>query len=383
MKKIKLGMLVILYLVFLSCSSDNTEANVMDNNGQEEEENTSDGGDGNDNDNAAAQFGLGGIISDCPQGDSNLFDTPVNNNLAPVDRSKFGMKSWSLVEALSDEFNYDTGVPSQAFKDKWKLGFVNDFTGPIPTVWTGEQVSIEDNGVLVLEARETGVNADRRLLCGMISTWAKSSYPLFQEAKVKISNSQLANAVWMLSSDPGTTEEIDNVEAYGPTIRADGQRAEQDYFTDRIHLSHHTFDNQNGVRLDYQPKRQTWMSRKKSEGNCSRDNDVVWSEDFHYFGVKWVSPNRLEYFIDGELVRVVEGLAVDDGIDPQRYTKCGEGLTREMHMLISHAAQDWRYGSVDNFWNSSDIKTGENTKMRIDWLRVYTPTGELNQKSCN
>ncbi len=280
-----------------------------------------------------------------------------------------------------------TIVASSNFNDKWKMGFVNSFTGPAPTIWTGEQVSIEtidgSNRAVVLQADEENIDGKRTLKCGMISTFEKSSFPLFQEARIKISNSQLANAIWMLSGDNGTTEEIDNVEAYGPRLRPDGSVAERAYFSDRIHLSHHTFINRNGERLDYQPKDDTWMSRKKSLDNCDRSNDVTWSEDYHYFGVKWTSATRLEYFVDGVRVRVVDGLNEANGIDPLGYIHCGEGLAREMHSIISQAAQVWRYGSIDNFWNSTDIKTGDNTKLRVDWIRVYTPTGTPNRRDCN
>lgn len=326
-------------------------------------------------------------LSICSPSNDILFDAPVDETIARVNRSAFGMGSWKKVKSLSDEFNYPGGKTSPEFSSKWKLGFVNSYTGPLPTVWTGDQVTIETigggNRALVLTAKEQGSGANRTLQCGMITSKAKSSYPLFQEARVKISNSQLANAVWMLSDDPGTTEEIDNLEAYGPRIRPDGTQCDRPYFADRIHLSHHTFANLNGQRQDYQPKIQTWMSRMENTTSCERNNEVVWSKKYHYFGVKWVSPTRLEYFVDGERVKIVDGLRVEDGIDPLGYTQCGDGLTREMHMLISQAAQHWRYGSIDNFWNSSDIKTGNNTKMRVDWIRVFSPDGKENRRNCN
>lgn len=381
MNQIKLG-IVFMCLSLFSCGQTNHVSDIEDSDDiiKDDDEVTQDDGLDKEGMPSAA-------FSACSPKNNILYDSPVNNNVSAVNRDNYGMGSWQLVDALSDEFDYATGETATDFTSKWKFGFVNSYTGPVPTVWTGDQVSFETingtNRALVLQAAETGSGASRRLKCGMITSKAKSSYPLFQEAKVKISNSQLANAVWMLSDDPGTTEEIDNVEAYGPKVRPDGTSCDFPYYADRIHLSHHTFKNDGGQRLDYQPHQQTWMSRKKTTGDCSRDNEVVWSEDYHYFGVKWVSETRLEYFVDGKRVKVVDGLRVDDGIDPHSYTSCGDGLTREMHMIISHAAQTWRYPSVDAFWNSSDIKTGEHTKMRVDWIRVYSPDGNVNTRSCN
>ncbi|WP_041557802.1 LamG domain-containing protein [Cellulophaga algicola] len=326
--------------------------------------------------------------SNCNLNDTKLFDAPVNNSTDAVNRSTYGMSAWKIVEELSDEFNYPGGKMAPAFTKKWNLGYVNSYSGPLPTVWTGNSIGFEDEGAngnraLTLIAEENGAGSTRTLECGMISTKATSSYPLFQEARVKVSNSQLANAVWMISSEPGQFEEIDNLETYGPRIRLDGEECDKPYFADRLHLSHHTFKNEGGERLDYQPQKETWMSRKKDASNCDRANDVIWNEDYHTFAVKWVSPNRIEYFVDGKRVKIVSGLRLEDGIDPESYTTCGDGLTKEMYMLISQAAQVWRYGGTTQFWNSTDTKSGIDTKMKVDWIRVYTPSGKLNSRICN
>ncbi|UZO82595.1 family 16 glycosylhydrolase [Aquimarina sp. ERC-38] len=328
------------------------------------------------------------VLSNCRLGDINLFDAPVNRAVRATPLAQNGMRGWKIVSELSDEFNYKGGKASPRFQEKWKLGYVNAFT-PLPTVWTGagKQVTFEDdyrgrgnNRLLVLQA-EIDKGNQKRLLCGMISSLETSSYPLFQEASVRISNSQLANAVWMISKQT-QIEEIDNLEAYGPRIRVDGKQVDNPYFANRLHLSHHTFRQTATQRFDYQPKKDTWMSRKKTNASCSRLNDVVWSEKFHTFGVLWKSPTELVYFVDGKKVKTVRGLKGKDGIDPRGYTTCGKGLTREMHMLISQAAQPWRYGGTDAFFRSKDIKSGPETKMFIDWIRVYSPNGKLNKRAC-
>ncbi|MEP0213801.1 MAG: hypothetical protein ABJD66_11330 [Cellulophaga sp.] len=326
--------------------------------------------------------------SDCNLTNTQLFDTPATKNGVSVNRGEFDMGAWKKVEELSDEFNYPGGKTSPNFSEKWNLGYVNSYTGPLPTVWTGNSIGFEnqgsnDNRVLTLTAQVEGSGNSKTLECGMISTKATSSYPLFQEARVKVSNSQLANAVWMISNDSGQFEEIDNLETYGPRIRLDGEECDKPYFADRLHLSHHTFKNVDGERLDYQPQKETWMSRKQNSSSCGRDNDVKWNEAYHTYGVKWVSPEVLEYFVDGKRVKIISGLRDEDGIDPENYTTCGDGLTKEMHMLISQAAQVWRYGGVTEFWNSTDIKFGADTKMSVDWIRVYTPTGTTNKINCN
>ncbi|NJB83499.1 LamG domain-containing protein [Wenyingzhuangia aestuarii] len=393
MRLIRLVLTLAVYFTLLSCSTDTKEMVVSPNPVDSEQDDTKEPEEEEDDEPddekelyEPAEGKPSAALSSCSLENNILFDAPVNNNVQEVNLSEFDMGDWQLVDELSDEFDYAAGKTASVFLSKWKFGFINNYTGPAPTEWSGDQITFETlegaNRAIVLTPSEVGTGANRTLKCGMISSKAKSSYPIFQEAKVKISNSQLANAVWMLSGEPGTTEEIDNLEAYGPRLRPDNTLCDYPYYADRIHLSHHTFKSVGGERMDYQPKIQTWMSRKKTEGDCSRDNEVVWSQDYHYFGVKWVNEQRLEYFVDGKRVKVVTGLRVADGIDPESYTACN-GLTREMHMIISQAAQAWRYGGATNFWNSSDIKTGPNTKMYVDWIRVYSPTGNVNSRSCD
>ncbi|WP_027395182.1 family 16 glycosylhydrolase [Aquimarina latercula] len=370
------GLIIFFLCCILACSNDDNI--VPENNSDDPDEEVEE---------EEEELGSIAVLSDCLFGDTNLFDTPVHNAIEETSLVDNGMENWQRVEMLSDEFDYLGGKQSPEFQNKWRLGYVNNFQ-PLPTIWTGDQVSFEDdtanpgNRILILQAIIDETGNEKILRCGMISSKETSTYPLYQEAKVKISNSQLANAVWMISKET-QIEEIDNVEAYGPRIRIDGQECDRPYFADRIHLSHHTFRQTETERFDYQPQKYTWMSRKKDNNDCSRDNDVVWSEQFHIFGVKWESPTKLVYFIDGKKVKTVNDLREEDAIDPRGYTTCGDGLTREMHMLISQASQPWRYGSVDAFWNSNDIKSGPNTKMMVDWIRVYTPYGQLNRQTCN
>ncbi|MDC2887546.1 hypothetical protein [Psychrosphaera algicola] len=64
------------------------------------------------------------------------------------------------------------------------------------------------------------------------------------EVRAKISNMVTASNFWFLSKD--STHEIDVLEAYG------SGRADQQWFSERLHLSHHVFIR--NPFQDYQPK---------------------------------------------------------------------------------------------------------------------------------
>ena len=200
------------------------------------------------------------------------------------------------------------------------------------------------NGHLGIEAnRRKGTN---RVYTGVVSSKKTFTWPLFVEAKVKISGLVLASNVWMLSAD--STQEIDILEAYG------SDRKGQEWVAKRLHLSHHVF-----VRKpfqDYQPVDEgTWYF-----------NGTTWSEDFHRIGVHWRDPWHLEYYVDGELVRTVSG---KEKIDSKGFTR-GTGPSKPMHLIINAEDQNWR---SDDQITPTDEELADPNKsiMWVDWIRVY------------
>jgi agarase len=171
-------------------------------------------------------------------------------------------------------------------------------------------------------------------------------YPLFVEAKVKISGLVLASNVWMLSAD--STQEIDVVEAYG------SQRPSEAWTAHRLHLSHHVFTR--NPFQDYQPT---------DKGSWYFDG-TNWRREFHRIGVHWRDPWHLEYFVDGKLVRSVSGRSI---IDPKNYT-AGTGLSKSMHVIINTEDQDWR-SDKGITPTDEELANVNDSIMWVDWIRVY------------
>ncbi len=261
-------------------------------------------------------------------------------------------KSWILQPKFSNEFDYSQGKTSDEFNNNWQDKFFNDWTGPkksgtatTSTIYTSENSSIKD-GELVYKATINGNNVHT----GCISSKKSIGYPLYMEARVKISESSLATAVWLLSED--STQEIDNLEAYG--------NKSNNYFSKRLHLSHHTFIRQ--PFQDYQPNGpETWYADEKG---------TLWADDYHRYGVLWLDPWTLKYYVDGGLVRETP----TDEIDPLNYTS-GTGLNKDMYLIISAAAQPWREtaGQVENFVTDPSVTDPKRSEARIDYIRTYKP----------
>ncbi len=269
-------------------------------------------------------------------------------------------KVWEL-QPQSDDFNYtaEPGDKKGDFSAKWTDFYHNAWTGPAPTIWQRDHVSVADGLLKIRTTRPENVemkevisgNNSRELpgtYTGCITSTHPIRYPVFIEARAKIANSVMASDVWLLSADD--TQEIDIIEAYGSDRDGGG------YGADRIHLSHHVFIR--SPFQDYQPMDPgTWY--KNAEG-------TIWRNDFHRVGVFWRDPLHLEYYVDGKLVRIVDGMEI---IDPNGYTN-GAGLVKEMDIIINMEDQSWRAIKGLTPTNEELKKEQDNTFM-VDWIRVY------------
>ncbi len=334
---------------------------------------------------------------------------------------------WQLQEAPSDDFNYtfnptsanaNFGPPGQP---KWNNFFHNAFTGPGPTLWRRDHVRVRNGNLEIFATRQPGelgnfVNSQGQRLpasrSGCITNLNRVLFPVFIEARVRVMNSTLASDVWLLS--PDDIEEIDIIEAYG----GPGNDGRNQFFAERIHLSHHVFIRPPNFR-DYQPR--DFNSFWRQQGVTQFGGRTV------NIGVYWVSSTRLEYYIDGQLQRIVDNNALQsrlvngqfeftypagvtstgqDGelffdtgdmagfqsmntasslqaaqnasnisvIDPFNYLTNGRQFSREMDIIINVEDQSFQ-AEGGRSPNAQEIGTTQrdNQTMLVDWIRVYKP----------
>lgn len=217
----------------------------------------------------------------------------------PIPASPGSGKVWELREDVSDDFNYDFGRTNSAVnfgEGRWTNWYHNGWTGPRPTVWKRNNVSVE-NGILTIRTtRNPGdsmnINGGRYAITNSGCTSSKNQiqYPVYIEGRMKVLNSVMACGLWLLS--PDDTQEIDICEAYGHDTRWTNP-----WFSNkRVHLSHHVFIR--SPFTDWQPH---------DEGSFYTDGETVWNQDFHTYGLYWRDPWHIEYYVDGKLVRTRSG----------------------------------------------------------------------------
>ena len=268
----------------------------------------------------------------------------------PVPANPGAGNKWQL-QSSSDDFNYEAppGDKGDPFNQKWTDSFHNHWTGPGKTIWDRKH-SLVTGGQLHLIASRA--NTDQ-IFTGCITSRERVLYPVFIEARVKISNSTLASDVWLLS--PDDTQEIDILEAYGTSYSA-GADKDQTWFAERLHLSHHLF-----IRKPFQDYQPTDPGSWYSDG-------TIWRNEFLRIGVYWKDPFHLEYYVNGKLVRTASGLEI---IDPKNFSN-GKGLHKEMDIIINVEDQDWR-SKQGVTPTDEELANKENHTFRVDWIRVYKP----------
>ncbi|OHX64574.1 Ig-like domain-containing protein [Flammeovirga pacifica] len=229
----------------------------------------------------------------------------------PVPADAGNGKTWELQENVSDDFNYTfdaVNSRSNFGNGKWYNFYHNTWDGPGTTYWKYQNVAVKDGSLVINTSRwdqsnqsnpwngnspkmgkpNNGVNS------GCVTSNAKVQYPVYVESAISVANIDLASCFWLLS--PDDTQEIDIIENYGGV----------DGFKHLTHISHHSF-----IRSpfhDYQPR--DWNSWwPDSRVNTSYGwGDWAWNNgDRRYLrlGVYWKTPFHFEYYIDGDLVRVM------------------------------------------------------------------------------
>lgn len=275
----------------------------------------------------------------------------------------------------SDDFNYKFEASNKLteFASKWRNYYHSKWSGPAPTIWQYDHISVSDGCLQIRTTRPEKVETKKTTsgnvtkdipatYSGCISSLALVKYPVYVEARAKIANSTMASDVWMLS--PDATQEIDIIEAYG-SDRIKGDNGRTFYGPDRIHLSHHVFIRK--PFSDYQPQGLgTWYKDVKG---------TIWRNDFHRVGVYWKDPYHLEYYVDGKLVRTVKG---KDIIDPKNYT-AGTGLAKGMNIIINMEDQSWR-AVAGMSPTKEELKNCQNNAFIVDWVRVYNLVDKCNKK---
>lgn len=263
---------------------------------------------------------------------------------------------WQLDADLSDDFIYPSGKNGQFFK-KWHDNHMRGWKGPGATYFSAEHSSV-NNGLLVLSAAPVPEKAQgkavnygnfvskKTVYTGFVTAKKTIQYPVYVEAKMKVSDLALANNFWMLSDDD--RNEIDVTETYG----------DDDHHVRLMATNYHIFkrDPKNNDMLgDYGHKQKHYKTANKDKLNAS----------YHRFGFYWQSPTQMMFFLDGKLVRELN--LQTDLNDPE-----GHYFDRPMRLIFDMEDHVWR-ARKGITPSAADLADDSRNKMYVDWIRTYKP----------
>ncbi|GAA4231116.1 hypothetical protein GCM10022291_02850 [Postechiella marina] len=363
-----------------------------------------------------------------------LFITPAfaQNSIAniPLPEHLQDGTTWIFQEEVSDDFNYKFSAQNKkanfGANKKWVNFYQSKWDGPGTTYWKYNHVAVDGNELIISASRWKGKKeAQPKALkfnkmnkphggisAGCITSNKTVIYPVFIESKSSVANIVLASDVWLLS--PDATQEIDIMECYG------GKEPGNSYFAESIHISHHSFIRK--PFTDYQPRdKGAWYKKEGVSGwgeYCWNNGDRKYVKTAVY----WKSPVHFEYYIDGELVRVLFDKAVATKIngkweygyptmtngkldqahgkqkitpfeitdiysfdilkkasetsrvsiiDPYEY-QGGKGFTKPLNIIINLESQDWHV-TAGRTPTDADLNNPEKNTMKVDWFRVFKP----------
>jgi agarase len=260
-------------------------------------------------------------------------------------------QAWVLDETLSDRFNDES--TAKAFAEKWRLGKPDGWLGPGATHFSDDHVALDGGNLHVFasrvpevkQGRPRQVKADfttaRTVYTGYVTSHHTLRPPAYTEARLKASATPLSSNFWLLSDD--NTNEIDVVEVYGDT----------DWF--RTHPSNniHIFlrDDHGDIKQDL-----------AKQGHHPLPEGVGADEDFHRYGVHWISDTQVDFYLDGEKVRTLH--LPDEIEDPD-----GDYLHEPLRLIFDLEAHTWR--KQEGIPTDEQLDDDRANRMVVDWVRTY------------
>ncbi|WP_063769042.1 T9SS type A sorting domain-containing protein [Flammeovirga sp. OC4] len=333
---------------------------------------------------------------------------------------------WELQSNLSDDFNYNFNAVNYKRNfgnGKWYNFYHNAWDGPGTTYWKHNRVKVDGDNLVITVAKTNNTTkmGIPGVLSGCVTSNNKVIYPVYVESAISVANISLASCFWLLS--PDDTQEIDIIENYGGVP----------WFKQFTHISHHSFIR--SPFTDYQPRDwNSWYQDSRVNGNYGW-GDWCWNNGNRRYvrmGVYWVGPKHFEYFIDGQLVRVLyhnatatkvngtwqyqyfnsmsgqfptnnangytavttyttsstysfptlqaasnnsNGISV---IDPGNFQN-GAGFTKAMDIIINVESQQWL--ATNHSPSDAHLASSARNQMKVDWVRVYKLKPTSNARS--
>jgi len=177
-----------------------------------------------------------------------------------------------------------------------------------------------------------------RVNTGIVTGKEDLMYPVYTEARIKVSHLELSSNFWFLSRD--SRREIDVLEVYGGAAKGNFASITSD------------FNASNHVMLP---------------------DSANWRDDFHTFGMFWKSPTEVYFYIDGKQLPTgswEQAEMFDKGYTKTTMDKAQYVMDKPLVMILDTEDHAWRsrQGIVAQ---DEDLADPAKNLMLVDWVRTY------------
>ncbi|RPD99115.1 beta-agarase [Aureibaculum marinum] len=257
-------------------------------------------------------------------------------------------KKWVKLESMSDEF--DTWDATKWFKSTW------NYDVPV-FMSTSEENSGVTDGKLWIKATLNENNLEERWFqTARIHSVAKTSYPMYTEARIKSSHISAYNTYWLNNGDINNRDEIDIIEN---NSNPSCTNCNADDFPNQM--------NSQYFQADENETPQT----VRNKGNFLRSNlssvnplkNTGWNEDYHTFGVWWKDSKNIQFYLNGEPAGSV---VVGEHEDGNTYDR---EFTRELQIIFDLWTNE--AGWLGGLPTRTDLNNDSINTMKIDWVRTW------------
>jgi len=258
-------------------------------------------------------------------------------------------KKWVKLEELSDEF--DVWNNAKWFKSTW------NYEIPVFMSTANSNSGVFDGNLWIKATLNESNPEGRWFQTARIHSKAKTSYPMYTEARIKTAHISAFNTFWLNNGNSDNRDEIDIIENNSkPTCT----NCKADDFPIRMKSHYHQADqnkNPNWIRHEGD-----FLRTNLSTTNPSRNKG--WNEDYHVYGAFWKDSKNVQFYLDGE---PAGSIVVGEHWDDKTYND--REFTRDLEIIFDLWTNeaDWLGGLPPK----SELGNNTINTMRVDWVRTW------------
>ena len=256
-------------------------------------------------------------------------------------------KKWVKLVSMSDEF--DAWNSSKWFKSTWNYGV------PVFMSKSTANAGVKEGSLWIKATRNESNPEGRWFQTARIHSRARTSYPMYTEARIKAAHISAYNTYWLNNGNINNRDEIDIIENNSkPSCGC------QPNFPNQMKSQYFQADSSKNP----QTIRNYGNFLRSSLSDTNPLKNVGWHQEYHIFGVWWKDAKNIQFYLDGEPAG-----SVVVGEDRSGNTYPDRKFTRELEIIFDLWTNEANW--LGGLPPKADLSDNTINTMRIDWVRTW------------